>query len=109
MNLSKQHCADVLNRWAAHHVKTAQKRCDEVIARETEENVQRRIASAVEEERKRADPYYGVGWGEPTVEQRFDETSKRVREEASKAYRILQNNKEFQVYIAEITKNDLGT
>ena len=109
MSLSKQHCAKVLNQWAAHHVKTAQKRCDDAIAREMEENIQLRIASAVAEERKRADPYYGMGWGEPTVEQRFEETSKRVREEASEAYRILQNNKEFQVYIAEITKNDLGT
>jgi hypothetical protein len=102
-NLTKEHCAKVLNDWAAHHVKNAEKRYVVAQSALQEERVQLRIANAVEEERKRTDYYYGTGWGEPTPEQRFAETMKRVENECNEAARVLQNNKDMQEYVREIT------
>lgn len=104
MTLSKEHCARVLNEWAAYYVKNAEVRSRRAESNLNEEYIQLRIAKAVEEERHRHDPYEGVGgFGEPTAEQRFEETLKRMKLEAETASRELQNNRDMVEYIKSIT------
>ena len=102
-NLTDDHCAKTLLRWGQHFVKRAEEDLARATARRTEEEIQLRIAKAIEEERQRTDPYYGVGWGAPTPEQRHEETLKRASLEEAEASRVLSNNREMLAYIERIT------
>ena len=108
MSLSKEHCAKVLLEWVEHHVKKAEQRSKYADANLTEERIQLRIAKALEEERNRRDQNdWNGGFGQPTAEQQYAETLKRMEEESKTASQELQNNRDMLAYIKEITKNDV--
>lgn len=104
LNLTDDHCAKTLLRWGEHYVKRAEDDLARASARRTEEAVQLRVAKAVEEERQRADPYYGVGFGAPTAEQQHEEILKRASLDETEASRVLLNNQTMLLYIKRVTQ-----
>lgn len=105
----REHYAKVLNEWVDHYVSKSTTKSKAREGYLIEEQIQLRIAKAVEEDRRQRDTNdWGGGFGQPTAEEQYAFTLKRMRDEAVEAARELKNNLEMQEYIREITKNDVG-
>lgn len=108
MNLTRRELAKRLNEWADHFVAKSKSHYEVCLARSTEESIRKRIAIAVENDRKERDPDYDVGgWGRPSPEQQFEESIRRAEVEASEAKRVFDNNSAVRDYIRDITAKDL--